>query len=460
MPALEVESLPYHRDSAPWMRRLAVLEGAAFLDSGLSPQPHARFDILSALPAAVLSQASLAENAGADPFAQIQQWLTTHTPPAHVLADQRLRQLPFRGGAIGHLGYETRQDLITFRRRPEAEEHPQPRLPVVHLGLYQWALTVDHQQHRSTLFFLPDCSEHVRQRVRAALRAPVPNPSQRFRLSTPFRASMDHNTYLQAFDRLMEWIRSGDCYQANLAQRFHAAYTGDPLSAYLHLRRNSHSPFSAYLRPTPGGAVLSLSPERFLRVEDRQVLTQPIKGTRRRGLTSDEDRALADSLRCSAKDRAENLMIVDLLRNDLGSRCQTGSVQVTSLFELQSYNAVHHLVSSITGRLREGDHALALLRACFPGGSITGAPKIRAMEIIDTLEPDHRSVYCGSIIRAGFDGNLDSNIAIRTLACDDEHVYCWGGGGIVSDSDGDLEYQESIDKISLLISNLESLSYR
>jgi para-aminobenzoate synthetase component 1 len=232
---------------------------------------------------------------------------------------------------------------------------------------------------------------------------------------------------------------------------------GDPLLAYLRLRQTSHSPFSAYLASGPDAAVLSLSPERFLSVTNGVVLTQPIKGTRPRGRTPDEDRQLAESLRTSAKDRAENLMIVDLLRNDLGSRCETGSVQVQSLFELQSYTAVHHLVSSVTGRLRRGDHALALLRACFPGGSITGAPKIRAMEIIDELEPDHRSVYCGSVVWTGFDGNMDSSIAIRTLLCESGHIYCWGGGGIVADSDGDQEYQETLDKISLLISTLEDI---
>jgi len=311
------------------------------------------------------------------------------------------------------------------------------------------------------LFFLPECPRETREQVREALQAahatttrpdaPVPP----FRLLTPFRADMQRHQYRLAFDRLMRWIRDGDCYQANLAQRFHARYEGNPLTAYLRLRQRSHSPFSAYLCPEPGQSILSLSPERFLRVRGRQVLTQPIKGTRRRGNTPEEDRELADSLRCSAKDRAENLMIVDLLRNDLGSRCETGSVKVTALFELQSYSAVHHLVSSVTARLRPEDHALALLGSCFPGGSITGAPKIRAMQIIDALEPDHRSVYCGSVVWAGFDGNLDSSIAIRTLACDSRHVYCWGGGGIVSDSDGEQEHQESIDKISMLISTLK-----
>ncbi|MEX1197114.1 MAG: aminodeoxychorismate synthase component I [Pseudohongiellaceae bacterium] len=458
MPALEVETLPYRRDSATWMQRLAALDDAAFLDSGLSRQPHARFDILTALPATILTLPA-GDAPGPDIFADLQQALSALGPGADTLGDERLARLPFRGGAIGYLGYASRRDLVPLRRRAGTAEHPQPRLPDARFGVYQWALTVDHEQQRCTLFFLPECPATTRERVRAALhqtsadRIEIPS----FELRSPFRASIEQDHYRRAFNRLKQWIEAGDCYQANLAQRFHAGYAGDPLQAYLRLRQTSHSPFSAYLEAASGEAVLSLSPERFLRVEESKVLTQPIKGTRRRGQTAEEDRQLADSLRHSAKDRAENLMIVDLLRNDLGSRCATGSVRVETLFELQSYTAVHHLVSSITGELREGDHALALLHACFPGGSITGAPKIRAMEIIDTLEPDHRSVYCGSVVRAGFDGNLDSSIAIRTLLCDSDHIYCWGGGGIVSDSDSELEYQETIDKISLLINTLESI---
>lgn len=459
MPALEVETLPYHRDSAQWMQRLAALDGAAFLDSGLSRQPHARFDILTALPDTVLTL-SAGEGLGRDDiFTRLQQTLSTCAPPDEALRDGRLADLPFRGGAVGYLGYNARRDLVSFRQRAGSPEHPQSQLPDARFGIYQWALTVDHGQQCSTLFFLPGCPADTRDQVRSALHdhAGGDDRPPGFRLRSPFQASIDRQDYQRAFERLKQWIEAGDCYQANLAQRFHAGYEGDPLQAYLRLRQTSHSPFSAYLSAGPGEAVLSLSPERFLRVEDGEVLTQPIKGTRRRGLTGDEDRRLARSLQDSAKDRAENLMIVDLLRNDLGSRCATGSVRVQALFELQSYTAVHHLVSSVTGRLRPGDHALALLHACFPGGSITGAPKIRAMEIIDTLEPDHRSVYCGSVVRAGFDGNLDSSIAIRTLVCDPSRVYCWGGGGIVADSDGDLEYQETIDKISLLINTLEEM---
>ncbi|WMR32327.1 anthranilate synthase component I family protein, partial [Metapseudomonas otitidis] len=205
------------------------------------------------------------------------------------------------------------------------------------------------------------------------------------------------------------------------------------------------------------GAIVSLSPERFIRLSQGQVETRPIKGTRPRGLTPDEDLAQADDLLGSPKDRAENLMIVDLLRNDLGRSCRIGSVRVPELFALESYPNVHHLVSAVRGELAEGKDALDLLAGSFPGGSITGAPKIRAMEIIDELEPTRRSIYCGSLLYLDVRGEMDSSIAIRTLLVKDGQASCWGGGGIVADSDWQAEYRESITKVQVLLRTLEAL---
>ncbi|HBS76988.1 MAG TPA: aminodeoxychorismate synthase component I, partial [Pseudomonas sp.] len=200
----------------------------------------------------------------------------------------------------------------------------------------------------------------------------------------------------------------------------------------------------------------SVSPERFLRVSDRTVETRPIKGTRPRNLDPESDLAQADALMASTKDRAENLMIVDLLRNDLGRSCEIGSVRVPELFCLETYPNVHHLVSSVTGRLDPNKDALDLLTGAFPGGSITGAPKIRAMEIIDELEPTRRSIYCGSLVYLDVRGEMDSSIAIRTLLFRKDGVYCWGGGGIVADSAWQAEYQETLDKVSVLLRTLET----
>jgi Anthranilate/para-aminobenzoate synthases component I len=204
-------------------------------------------------------------------------------------------------------------------------------------------------------------------------------------------------------------------------------------------------------------AILSLSPERFVRVSHHQVETRPIKGTRPRGKNSAEDAANAAELLASAKDRAENLMIVDLLRNDLGRTCRTGSVRVPQLFTLESYPNVHHLVSSVVGELADGKDALDLIGDSFPGGSITGAPKIRAMQIIDELEPTRRSLYCGSLLYLDVRGEMDSSIAIRSLLVKDGRVSCWGGGGIVADSDWQDEYQESITKVKVLLDTLQTL---
>jgi para-aminobenzoate synthetase component 1 len=216
------------------------------------------------------------------------------------------------------------------------------------------------------------------------------------------------------------------------------------------------APLSAYIKLAQDSAVISLSPERFLSLHGHRVETAPVKGTRPRHQNPEADSAAVRELRASTKDRAENLMIVDLLRNDLGRSCVPGSIIVDRLFEVQSLATVHHLVSTISGELRADRSATELLRDSFPGGSITGAPKRRAMEIIAELEPDPRQVYCGSVLYISADGRMDSNIAIRTLLCDAGEIHCWAGGGIVADSDWEQEYQETWDKVGKFLAALES----
>jgi para-aminobenzoate synthetase component 1 len=263
--------------------------------------------------------------------------------------------------------------------------------------------------------------------------------------------------YRAAVQRALDYIAAGDIYQVNLSQRFSQPMLGDPFDAYLELRRANPAPFAAYLN-FPEAQVLSASPERFLRLDPatRLVETRPIKGTRPRGRTADEDEALAAELLASEKDRAENVMIVDLERNDLGRVADIGSVTVKGLCELESYATVHHLTSTVVARLREGLDAVDLLRATFPGGSITGAPKIRAMEIIDEQEPTARSVYTGAIGYFGFDGSLDLNIAIRTILVKDGTAHFQTGGGIVADSDPEMEYRETLYKGAALARVLAS----
>jgi para-aminobenzoate synthetase component 1 len=332
------------------------------------------------------------------------------------------------------------------------------QLPDMAVGLYDWAVVVDHRARRAWLVGRGRDPATARawqglvEAFEAAVDAPEPRAS--FRVTGAVASNMSRARYAEAFQRVKGYIRSGDCYQVNLAQRFAAPARGDAWSAYLRLRRLNPAPFSAFVS-TPHGSALCSSPERFLRLADGQVETRPIKGTRPRSGVPESDSELARELAHSPKDRAENLMIVDLLRNDLGRVCAPGSIRVPRLFEVESYATVHHLVSTVTGTLGSGHRAPSLLRACFPGGSITGAPKIRAMEIIEELEPHRRGVYCGAIGYLGFDGAMDTNIAIRTLVYNRGLIRLWAGGGIVHDSVLEAEYQETFQKAAALLRLLE-----
>jgi para-aminobenzoate synthetase component 1 len=268
------------------------------------------------------------------------------------------------------------------------------------------------------------------------------------------RSSFTHRGYLDAVTRVREYIVAGDIFQANLSQRLEAPLEEDPWHLYRRLREVNPAPFAAYL-DFEGVSVASASPERFLRVSpDGRVETRPIKGTRPRGISPLHDAAIGQALQESEKDRAENLMIVDLLRNDLSRVCRPGTVRVPELFLLERYQTVHHLVSTVEGTLAQGRDALDLLAAAFPGGSITGAPKVRAMEIIAELEPSRRGIYCGSIGYLSVSGAMDTSIVIRTLVCGGGRVTCSVGGGIVADSDPESEYQETLDKARGLITAL------
>jgi len=268
------------------------------------------------------------------------------------------------------------------------------------------------------------------------------------------RSSFTHAGYLEAVSRVREYIWAGDIFQSNLSQRFEAPLSEPPWNLYRRLRARNAAPFAAYL-DFPGAVVLSASPERFLRSDPSgSVETRPVKGTRPRGIGPEHDAALGAALTESAKDRAENLMIVDLMRNDLSRVCMPGSVRVVELCALEHYATVHHLVSTVVGRLSPGVSALDLMRAAFPGGSITGAPKVRAMEIIAELEPSERGIYCGAIGYVSVTGALDTSIAIRTALSHAGRIYFGAGGGIVADSEPELEYRETLDKARGIIDAL------
>jgi len=419
-------------------------------------QPGGRYDIAVAQPRATLqTRGSLTEirdrdgchRFGEDPFALVRRLLG---PPVQPGSDRGL-DLPFTGGALGWIGYDLGRRI---ERLPATARDPLG-LPELALGIYDCALVVDHGSKQAFLVGQGTARCAARWRLRAAYGSQADPGPRDFRTWGPVETNLGPAAYRRCFQRVQAYIRAGDCYQVNLARRFSVQADGDPWIVYRRLRGLSPAPFSAFLN-TPAGVVLSASPERFLRVRDGLVETCPIKGTAPRGATPQEDLALAEGLRCSLKDRAENLMIVDLLRNDLGRACAVGSVRVPSLFELQTFAGVHHLVSTITGQLAPGQDALSLLRGAFPGGSITGAPKIRAMEVIEELEGERRGVYCGAIGHFGFDGSMDTSIAIRTAVFAQGHLWFWAGGGLVADSQLALESDEIQVKAQAMLELVDS----
>jgi para-aminobenzoate synthetase component 1 len=450
---MKIAELPYRRNSAQLFEAIAREPWSIFLDSGYPYIDSGRFDIIAARPYKTIitrGNETLVDNgrevriSQGDPFDLVRSALGERA--------QNYSGLPFCGGALGYFGYDLCRRLEHF----PARDKPETGVPDMAVGLYDWAVIVDHHVRRT--WMIGQGRDPATEKQWEALQKLFSGKEQprlsHYTTSSPMRCSFDKAGYATALGRIKEYIRDGDCYQVNLTQEFTFDVEGDPWDIYLAVRQSNPAPFASFFR-TPDAAVLSTSPERFLSLNNGQVETKPIKGTIRRSVFAYEDKALAGQLLESEKDRAENLMIVDLLRNDIGMNCEIGSVAVPKLFALETYATVHHLVSTVTGRLAHGRHAMDLLRDCFPGGSITGAPKLRAIQIIEELEPHRRSVYCGAIGYVGFDGNMDTNIAIRTLVHHGGEIRCWAGGGIVADSDMESEYRECFSKIEALLKQFE-----
>ncbi|MET0065144.1 MAG: aminodeoxychorismate synthase component I [Candidatus Thiodiazotropha sp.] len=443
-----LHNLPYHPDSTVLFEAIRDLPWPVFLDSGYPDSTQGRYDILAAGPShRLVTRDGVTEiyhrdqplTTSVDPLATLRELLG---PPVSPFGDD----LPFHGGAIGYLGYDLAGCWLPVKL--QAGTQSRLRLPDMLMGVYDWAVVVDHQRQSRCLVSAgaDPQTERLWPELIARLSRCEPSTGE---ISPPQPSEiMPHLTrrdYGERFRRIQRYIRDGDCYQVNFAQRFTIPALSDPWELFRRLRKVNAAPYSAYLE-YPMGTVLSSSPERFLKLQGDRVETRPIKGTRPRSPDPRLDAELRLALSESPKDRAENVMIVDLLRNDLGRVCRTGSIQVPELFQVESFAAVHHLVSTITGRLAPGFDALDLLRACLPGGSITGAPKLRAMQIIQELEDSPRGIYCGSIAYLDRSGAMDSNIAIRTLTVQDGEVEFRVGGGIVADSDEAHEYQETLDK--------------
>jgi para-aminobenzoate synthetase component 1 len=450
-----------------------------FLDSGMDPQRLGRYSFLGSEPFLVMSthgsEITLVrgrehEVQHGNPFDAIGKLLEIYR------LDHCPAPVPFLGGAVGYFSY----DLRHFIERLPSTAIDDLQLPESYFAFYDAVMAFDHLEGKTYLVAtgFPETEEEQRLR-RARMRLEemkawlhAASPSQEASLHRSERlgevefqpiqenrkvllkSNFTPEEYIKAVDRVREYIATGDVFQVNLSQRFEADLKIPPYELYKRLRMVNPAPFASYLN-FQGVTIVSASPERFLKVQGDMVETRPIKGTRPRGRDPVEDERLAQELTHSTKDRAENVMIVDLERNDLGRVCHYGTVKVTELAILETFPTVFHLTSTVVGRLRRGKSNIDLLKATFPGGSITGAPKVRAMEIIDELEPTMRSAYTGSIGYLSFNEDMDINIVIRTFLIKEGKAYFQVGGGIIYDSDSEAEYMETLDKAKALIRALQ-----
>ncbi len=452
---------------------------AIWLDSGQSKHIDACFDIIAWQPEVTLcttgkqtkiqhAKTKEIEISNKDPLKlldTLQQQVLTRLEP-----DQE--NIPFMGGALGYFSYDLGR---RFEKLPKIAEQD-IKVPEMAVGIYSQAVIFDHKKQQFFLVCPPEKRLTIENLLRVKMTSQINSNKTKstFSLTSNWQSNMNKASYVEKFQQVQDYLSAGDCYQINLSQRFSADYQGNEFLAYQELRKENKAPFSAFMR-IDNAAVLSVSPERFLQLRHEKVQSKPIKGTMPRSDDKHQDMKNAISLKNSSKDRAENVMIVDLLRNDIAKVCQPNSVVVPKLFDIESFPAVHHLVSTVEGKLAKEYNAGDLLRGAFPGGSITGAPKIRAMEIIEQLEPHRRSVYCGSIGYLSSCGTMDTSITIRTLVCEQRNdkptmeqqnsqeqttgkIYCWAGGGLVADSTADSEYQETFDKVNRILPVLNNFS--
>jgi len=434
-----------------------------FLDSGMDPERLGRWSLIMASPFEririkgerielenCLEGSKTVFNGNAFDFLKerYELYQTKRTPDF---------ELPFGGGMAGYLAYDLCHHVEALPRTAVDDVD----IPDAILGLYETAILVDHKEDEVWLTEL-DRRPGAEGRL-DALEARIREVEKTGRdleptwktTSPEFKSNFDKEDYLESIRKIKRYIRSGDLYQVNMTQRFETEMTDEPLELYKKLRTINPAPFSAYM-PFEEATILSSSPERFIQIRDGEIETRPIKGTRPRGKTPEEDAYESAMLLASEKDRSELLMIVDLERNDLGRVAEVGTVKVPELFVIEEYPTVYHLVSTVTATLKAGLTPIDLLKASFPGGSITGAPKIRAMEIIDELEPTQRNLYTGSIGYIGFNGDIDLNIVIRTIVAKGSKAYFQVGGGIVWDSDEYSEYEETLHKARALMRALSS----
>ena len=417
------------------------------LDSAMDKEKLGRYSFISSNPFKVLKYKNTDDN----PLDYLQEELNKYKTINNT-------HLPFIGGAVGYLSYDLGNYIENLPRAAKDDLNVYD----LYFGLYNYVIVIDHLEEK-TQIATPDIDiekeksilEEVESRIINANKNGIDSICYEKKEVEPVKlnSNFTKDEFEKSVQKVKDYIRSGDIYQANLTQRFNGKTVLSSYELYRDLRNISPAPFGAYLNFEDFN-ILSNSPERFIKCIDRKIETRPIKGTRPRGKTKEEDLNLQEELRNSEKDRAELLMIVDLERNDIGRISKIGSVKVPELFVIEPYANVNHLVATVVGEVEDGKDSIDVIKATFPGGSITGAPKIRSMEIIDELEPTQRNVYTGSIGYIGFNGDMDLNIAIRTIVKKDDDVYFQVGGGMTWGSNPSDEYQETLDKAKSIMKAL------
>jgi len=446
---IKVHSLPYSTNSAQRLvTAMPHLKYPILFDSGKPGSTQGRWDLFIANPSKVIRQqgrnvTTTKDGVTTDSDLCLADTIVRELSSSGLSADAITEGIPFIGGVAGQFDYEW--GLMNQKNQFADDEHT-----TAHLGVYHWVFAQDHATKRAYLVENLGASQADIAQLLGWLQNEPSEELLEYRCSA-FVPKITFDQYNLSIERTHQYILAGDVYQINFTQCYEADFQGNDFGCYMALKDELQSPFSCYMK-TDDKTILSVSPERFISItQSGHVDTRPIKGTAPRGQTPEEDLELANTLSASDKDKAENLMIVDLLRNDIGKHCVAGSIDVPKLFDLQSFPNVHHLVSQVTGQLLPKKSPVELILDALPGGSITGAPKIRAMEVIDELEHQPRSAYCGTIGYFGINGQCDTNIAIRTVEIKGNKAKVWAGGGIVADSTAASEYQECAHKIGRLI---------
>jgi len=454
-----IRELPL-KDPVAVFATLEHLPYSLIFDSADRNHPNARYSFVVSHPIETLEYK--------DGVMQISNWeeqTKTEGEPFEIIKERAAHWIPestpvrglppFQGGVAGYFGYDVGRALEDL---PEKTLN-NPDLPDLALGIYDQVIAFDHHKNQTWIITHAPSYHDARKKqdylLSLIIRPERQAPYQDTHLD--WQSNYEACDYVDMVEKTIEYIKAGDIFQANVSQRFDAKLPRDfdPFNHYLHMREVNKAPFACYMN-CGDVKISSASPERFVTVKDGRVETRPIKGTRPHIANKALDEKYQKELQESKKDRAENTMIVDLLRNDLSKVCKAKSVTVTELCKLETFASVHHLVSTVRGELKKNKTAVDLLKSCFPGGSITGAPKIRAMEIIEELEPTRRGPYCGSMGYIGFDGAMDSNILIRTLVYEGHNVSFQVGGGIVADSQADDEYQETFHKAEAIFRSFET----